>query len=99
MTHRRTYHHETDPLSQSNGNMELALPVVDLKSTVSLNRLYNLGIQSYIPLSQLSAQTGGHFAIPIVSVDAARNPNTNNLAALGAASVLSLGPLKHLPSR
>lgn len=99
MTHKKTYHKEVDAPLQQNGNIELALPVVDLKSPNILSRLSNLGIQSYIPLSQLSAQTGGYFGLPIVTIDGPRNPNSSNLAALGATSILSLGPLKHLTNR
>ncbi|XP_046831303.1 uncharacterized protein LOC124429718 isoform X2 [Vespa crabro] len=95
ISHKQTYHREPDPTSP-NGNIELAIPVVDLKSSHVLNRLTNLGIQSYIPLSQLSAQTGGYFGLPLITIDGARNPNTCNLGALGATSVLSIGPLKHL---
>lgn len=97
-THKQVYHKEVDTVAQ-NGGAELALPVVDLKSPHVLNRLSNLGIQSYIPLSQLSAQTGGYFGLPIITIDGARNPNTCNLGALGATSILSLGPLKHLSNR
>ncbi|XP_020293664.1 uncharacterized protein LOC109859640 isoform X2 [Pseudomyrmex gracilis] len=93
-THKQTYHKEVDTVAQ-NGGAELALPVVDLKSPHVLNRLANLGIQSYIPLSQLSAQTGGYFGLPIITIDGARNSSTCNLGALGATSILSLGPLKH----
>ncbi|CAK9805813.1 hypothetical protein ANTQUA_LOCUS4575 [Anthophora quadrimaculata] len=98
ITHKQAYHKEVDTVAQ-NGGAELALPVVDLKSPHVLNRLSNLGIQSYIPLSQLSAQTGGYFGLPIITIDGARNPNTCNLGALGATSILSLGPLKHLSNR
>ncbi|XP_070526711.1 uncharacterized protein [Cardiocondyla obscurior] len=94
-THKQTYHKEVDTVAQ-NGGTELALPVVDLKSPHVLNRLVNLGIQSYIPLSQLSAQTGGYFGLPIITIDGARNTSTCNLGALGATSILSLGPLKHI---
>ncbi|XP_033353758.1 uncharacterized protein LOC117235634 isoform X2 [Bombus vosnesenskii] len=97
-THKQAYHKEVDTVAQ-NGGAELALPVVDLKSPHVLNRLSNLGIQSYIPLSQLSVQTGGYFGLPIITIDGARNPNTCNLGALGATSILSLGPLKHLSNR
>ncbi|XP_017875771.1 uncharacterized protein LOC108622418 isoform X2 [Ceratina calcarata] len=98
MTHKQAYHKEVDTVAQ-NGGAELAIPVVDLKSPHVLNRLSSLGIQSYIPLSQLSVQTGGHFGLPIITIDGARNPNTCNLGALGATSILSLGPLKHLSNR
>lgn len=86
-------------IAAQNGGAELAIPVVDLKSPQVLNRLFNLGIQSYIPLSQLSVQTGGYFGLPIVTIDGARDPNVCNLGALGATSILSLGPLKHLSNR
>ncbi|XP_015435465.1 PREDICTED: uncharacterized protein LOC107191034 isoform X3 [Dufourea novaeangliae] len=98
ITHKQAYHKEVDTVAQ-NGGAELALPVVDLKSPHVLSRLSNLGIQSYIPLSQLSAQTGGYFGLPIITIDGARNPNTCNLGVLGATSILSLGPLKHLSNR
>ncbi|XP_058805846.1 putative uncharacterized protein DDB_G0291608 isoform X2 [Phymastichus coffea] len=98
-THKKTYHKEVDATPHHPDNIELALPVVDLKSQNTLNRLASLGIQSYIPLSQLSAQTGGYFGLPIITVDGARNSNTCNLGALGATSILSLGPLKHLSNR
>ncbi|XP_036140734.1 histone acetyltransferase KAT6A isoform X2 [Monomorium pharaonis] len=94
-THKQTYHKEVDAVAQ-NGGTELALPVVDLKSPHVLNRLANLGIHSYIPLSQLSAQTGGYFGLPIITIDGARNTSICNLGALGATSILSLGPLKHI---
>ncbi|XP_018304482.1 uncharacterized protein [Mycetomoellerius zeteki] len=94
-THKQTYHKEVDTVAQ-NGGTELALPVVDLKSPHVLNRLANLGIQNYIPLSQLSAQTGGYFGLPIITIDGARNTSSCNLGALGATSILSLGPLKHI---
>ncbi|XP_016842227.1 probable serine/threonine-protein kinase drkD isoform X2 [Nasonia vitripennis] len=99
--HRTSFHRETihpNPPSQQNGNVELALPVVDLQSTNTLTRLHNLGIDSFIPLSQLSAQTSGCYGLPIISIDGARNPAVANLAALGATSILSLGPLRHINS-
>ncbi|XP_053595704.1 uncharacterized protein LOC103573685 isoform X3 [Microplitis demolitor] len=96
--HKQSYHKELDS-ALPNGGTELAIPVVDLKSPQTLSRLNSLGIQSYIPLSQLSAQTGGYFALPIVTIDSPRNPNSCNLGALGATSILSLGPLKHLSNR
>ncbi|XP_023317594.1 arginine-glutamic acid dipeptide repeats protein-like isoform X2 [Trichogramma pretiosum] len=98
-SHRRLYHNKdldpTIPPSQ-NGSVELAIPVVDMKSPNSLSRLSQLGIQSYIPLSQLSAQTGGFYGLPIVTIDGARNAGAGSLAALGATSILSLGPLKQI---
>ncbi|PSN41007.1 hypothetical protein C0J52_16065, partial [Blattella germanica] len=92
LQHRQAYHKE--PAIQPGA--ELAVPVVDLKAPGSINRLAGLGIHHYIPLSQLGSQAGGYFGLPIISVEGTRNPGICNLGALGAASVLSLGPLKHL---
>ncbi|GFG30609.1 hypothetical protein Cfor_10518 [Coptotermes formosanus] len=92
LQHRQAYHKE--PAVQPGA--ELAIPVVDLKAPGALNRLAGLGIHHYVPLSQLVSQSGGYFGLPIVSVDGARNPAVCNLGGLGASSVLSLGPLKHL---
>ncbi|XP_034947129.1 histone acetyltransferase KAT6A-like isoform X2 [Chelonus insularis] len=96
LLHKQNYHKDD---SISTNGIELAIPVVDLKSPQTLNRLTSLGIQSYIPLSQLSAQTNGYFGLPIITIDSPRNPNSYNLAALGATSILSLGPLKYLSNR
>ncbi|XP_015116084.1 COPII coat assembly protein sec16 isoform X2 [Diachasma alloeum] len=96
--HKQTYHKDME-VASTNGGTELAIPVVDLKSPQALNRLQSLGIHSYIPLSQLSAQTGGYFGLPIITIDGPRNQNSCNLGALGATSILSLGPLKHLSNR
>ncbi|XP_021914065.1 uncharacterized protein LOC110827075 isoform X2 [Zootermopsis nevadensis] len=92
LQHRQAYHKE--PAVQPGA--ELAVPIVDLKAPGALNRLAGLGIHHYVPLSQLVSQSGGYFGLPIVSVDGARNPAVCNLGSLGASSVLSLGPLKHL---
>jgi hypothetical protein len=92
LQHRQAYHKE--PAVQPGA--ELAVPVVDLKAPGAMNRLAGLGIHHYVPLSQLVSQSGGYFGLPIVSVDGARNPAVCNLGSLGASSVLSLGPLKHL---
>ncbi|XP_072762994.1 uncharacterized protein [Anoplolepis gracilipes] len=97
-THKQTCHKKVDTVAQNRG-AELALPVVDLKSPHVLNRWSNLNIQSCIPLSQLSAQIGGYFGLPIITIDSARNSSTWNLGALGATSILRLGPLKHLSNR
>lgn len=95
-THKRTYHKEMPEQNVNNSSSELAIPVVDLKSQQVLNRLTSLGIQNYIPLSHLNSQTGGYFGLPIITVDGTRNPIACNIGALGASSILSLGPLKHL---
>ena len=104
MQHRLSYHKEgsTPPqtapsAAQIQVGTEMALPVVDLKLPGVVARLSQLGVQHYIPLSQLMSQGGGFFSLPIVNVDGARNPNVTNLSSVGATSVLSLGPIKMLP--
>ncbi|GLV36221.1 hypothetical protein CBL_08713 [Carabus blaptoides fortunei] len=88
INHRRVYH-KTGPHS------ELGVPVVDLKQPAVLSKLSSLGINNYIPLPQLG--TGGStFGLPIVSVNASRNPNICNINALGSGAVLPLGPLRHI---
>lgn len=92
LQHRQTYHKE----SPSQTGSELVLPVVDLKQPATLNRLNSLGVRHYIPLSQLSNQSGGVLGLPIVSLEGGRIPSTS-LSALGAATILTLGPLRQLP--
>lgn len=90
--HRRQYH-KAGPQS------ELGVPIVDLSQPTVLARLAGLGIHSYIPLPQAtggSAAGSGTFGLPIVSVNAARNPGICNIGALGSGAVLTLGPLQHI---
>ncbi|KAM3961338.1 uncharacterized protein ACR2FA_004452 [Aphomia sociella] len=86
--HKRVFHNVTG------ANRELGLPVVDLSQEENLKRLSNLGIYSFIPLANRE-QASGCFGIPVVSV---HNGISNNLQALGADGLLSLGPLKPLPN-
>lgn len=86
--HKRVFHNVSGP------NRELGLPVVDLSQEENLKRLSSLGIYSFIPLANRE-QASGCFGIPVVSV---HNGISNNLQALGADGLLSLGPLKPLPN-
>lgn len=76
---------------------ELGLPVVDMRNEQTRAKLAALGIVNYIPLGNLNKTTGGAFGLPIVSVQGAANAAVCNLAALGADSLLSLGPVKQIP--
>lgn len=89
MIHRRQYH-KAGPQS------ELGIPIVDLGQQQVLTKLAALGIHSYIPLPQTGQNPSGTFGLPIVSVNAARNPNVCNIASLGSGAVLTLGPLHHI---
>ncbi|KAK7791229.1 hypothetical protein R5R35_012460 [Gryllus longicercus] len=93
LQHRQSYHKESP---QAQMNSELVLPVVDLKQPATVNRLNSLGVRHYIPLSQLSNQSGGILGLPIVVLDRGQVPSAN-VAALGAATILTLGPLRQLP--
>ncbi|KAG4067672.1 hypothetical protein HA402_005444 [Bradysia odoriphaga] len=76
---------------------ELGLPVVDLRNEQTRTKLASLGIYNYIPLSHLNRSVDGVFGLPIVSVQGAANQAVCNLAALGADSLLSIGPVKAIP--
>lgn len=76
---------------------ELGLPVVDLRNEQTRSKLASLGIYNYIPLSHLNRSVDGVFGLPIVSVQGAANSAVCNLAALGADSLLSIGPVKAIP--
>lgn len=76
---------------------ELGLPVVDLRNEQTRSKLASLGIYNYIPLGHLNRSVDGVFGLPIVSVQGAANSAVCNLAALGADSLLSIGPVKAIP--
>lgn len=76
---------------------ELGLPIVDLRNDETRNKLAALGIINYIPLTNLNKTTGGTYGLPIISVQGAANNAICNIMAMGADSVLSLGPVKPIP--
>lgn len=78
---------------------QTAIPIINLRSTDTLDRLSRLGVHHYIPLAHLMSldtDTGESFGLPIIDVDGSDNLRTCNIDALGATSILTLGPLKHL---
>lgn len=95
MMHQKKVHRVSPSATAS----ELGLPVVDLKNEQTRSKLAALGIYNYIPLSHLSQNrtVNGLFGLPIVSVQGAANSAVCNLAALGADSLLSIGPVKAIP--
>lgn len=66
------------------------MPLVNLKQPGILQKLSSLGIVNYIPLP--GAGSEGLFGIPVVN---AKNPGS--AAAIGATSVLTLGPIRNIP--
>lgn len=86
--HKQTFHKES--------GSELVLPVVDMKQPGVLGRLANLGVNYYVPLSQLNS-SGGYFGLPLVTVDANGRTPLLGTQAMGASNCLSLGPLRQLP--
>lgn len=76
---------------------ELGIPVIDLRNEQTKQKLASLGIINYIPLCTKSSN--GCFGFPIVSVQGAANPNVCNVLGLGINSLLSLGPIKPIPTK
>lgn len=81
--HKQAYH-------KTGGPCQVGVPLINLKQTGVIQRLSSLGIFNYIPLP--GAGSDGTFGIPVIN---ARNPG--NAAALGATSVLTLGPIRSIP--
>uniref|UniRef100_A0AAR5QJ63 C2H2-type domain-containing protein n=1 Tax=Dendroctonus ponderosae TaxID=77166 RepID=A0AAR5QJ63_DENPD len=82
--HRQVYH------KTSMGMCELGVPLINMKQPGILQRLGQLGINNYIPLS--SGDSNGTFALPIIN-----SKNPGNVAALGATQMLTLGPVRSIP--
>ncbi|KAL1500764.1 hypothetical protein ABEB36_006209 [Hypothenemus hampei] len=82
--HRITYHKTTG------GICELGIPLVNVKLPGIMQKLCQLGITQYIPLSNAGAD--GLFALPVVS---SKN-TTGNIASLGTTQMLSLGPVRSI---
>lgn len=81
--HRQIYH-------KTNGSCEIGVPLIDLKVPNVINKLSSLGIFNYIPLPGASSQT--MFGIPVINAK-----NATNAAAIGASSILTLGPIRTIP--
>ncbi|KAL3287764.1 hypothetical protein HHI36_002227 [Cryptolaemus montrouzieri] len=82
--HRQNYH------KTSGGLMDMGIPLINLKQPGILQKLGQLGIHNFIPLP--TSQPDGTFAFPIIN---ARNPC--NVNAMGATTMLVLGPVKTIP--
>ncbi|XP_059484017.1 dual specificity protein kinase splA-like isoform X2 [Neocloeon triangulifer] len=92
--HMKQMHKSTSP-----GPAELAIPVVNMQDPAVVAKLASIGIKHFIPLPGANPASG-MFSIPVISAEAAlRNTNTYNLNAIGASSILNLGPLRMLPPR
>ncbi|KAF5305368.1 hypothetical protein FQA39_LY09197 [Lamprigera yunnana] len=86
--HRQSYHKTGSPC-------DIGIPLVDLKQPGVLQKLSNLGITNFIPMP--SSTPDGQFALPVVTLNVAKNTAVCNLHALGASSLLTLGPVRSLP--
>ncbi|XP_045461294.1 AT-rich interactive domain-containing protein 1A-like isoform X2 [Harmonia axyridis] len=82
--HKQNYH------KTSAGNIDMGIPLINLKQPGVLQKLGQLGIHNFIPLP--TPQQDGTFAIPIINT---RNPA--NVQAMGATNMLILGPVKAIP--
>lgn len=81
--HKQAYH-------KTGGPCQIGVPLINLKQAGVVQKLSSLGIFNYIPLP--GAGSDGTFGIPVIN---ARNPG--NAAAIGATSVLTLGPIRSIP--
>ncbi|CAH1959444.1 unnamed protein product [Acanthoscelides obtectus] len=79
--HRQTYHKTTG------GMCELGIPLINLKQPGVVQKLSSLGINSFIPMP--SSGPEGTFALPVINTR-----NAGNVAAIGATSMLTLGPVR-----
>lgn len=82
--HRQNYH------KTNSGMCEIGVPLINLKQPGIFQKLSSLGIFNYIPLP--ASGPDGMFALPIIN---GRNPG--NVAALGATTMLTLGPVRNIP--
>ncbi|RZC37745.1 uncharacterized protein BDFB_003575 [Asbolus verrucosus] len=82
--HRQNYH------KTNSGMCEIGVPLINLKQPGIFQKLSSMGIFNYIPLP--SSGPDGMFALPIIN---GRNPG--NVAALGATTMLTLGPVRNIP--
>lgn len=84
--HRQSFH-------KTGGPCEFGVPLIDLKQPGILQRLSNIGIHNYIPIS--GATTNSTLAMPVINVNALSK--NNNLGNMGVSNVLTLGPIRALP--
>ncbi|XP_050689337.1 uncharacterized protein LOC126981808 [Eriocheir sinensis] len=75
---------------------DMAIPLVDLRSPVNVQRMAALGIRSFLPLTNLQNRgAGGVVGVPILTLENLRNGHMT-LQQWGVSDVLSLGPAKTL---
>ncbi|XP_060867324.1 uncharacterized protein LOC132942717 isoform X3 [Metopolophium dirhodum] len=72
-------------------NTSFVIPVVDLSKLSTVNKLRNLGVTSYIPVSQLENQSG-QFGVPIMSF----GKKSNLLDGMNATNFFNLGTIRHM---
>lgn len=77
-------------------NNDFFIPVVDLKRQDVITQLESMGINQFIPASNLTSSTNNDFAIPIMSVAALRRAGTTGFPSLCGA--INLGSPKPFPS-
>ncbi|XP_017773618.1 PREDICTED: altered inheritance of mitochondria protein 3-like isoform X2 [Nicrophorus vespilloides] len=80
--HRQTFH-------KTGSSADYGVPLIDLRTPGIMQRLASLGIHNYIPLP--GANPDSTFALPIINSNTYKNGNLN---AIGATSVLTLGPIR-----
>lgn len=82
--HKQSYHKTTGPC-------EIGVPLVNLRLPGVVQKLSNLGIFNYIPLPDARGQ-GMMYGVPVINTR-----NAANAAAIGASSLLTLGPIRSIP--
>ena len=75
---------------------DVAIPVVDLRNSVNVQRMAALGVRQFLPLNNLQNRgAGGVIGIPLLTLENIRNGHMT-LQQWGVSDVLSLGPAKTL---
>ncbi|XP_018010461.1 uncharacterized protein LOC108667873 isoform X2 [Hyalella azteca] len=75
---------------------DVAIPVVDLRNPVNVQRMAALGVRSFLPLTNLQNRGGGGIVgIPLLTLENLRNGQMT-LQQWGVNDVLTLGPPKTL---
>lgn len=71
---------------------DIAIPLVDLRNPVNVQRMARLGIRSFLPLNNLQNRgAGGVVGIPILTLENLHNGQMN-IQQWGVSDVLTLGP-------
>lgn len=83
--HRQSFH-------KTNGTCEFGIPLINFQQPGILQKLSSIGIFNYIPIS--GAAPNQNLAMPVVNVNSLKQ---TNIGAIGASTVLTLGPIRSLP--